>query len=61
MEHKVAYVPGAAFFADPTRGHNAMRLNFSTRQPPQIEEGICRLGTLLKEATHTRRGNAAVG
>jgi 2-aminoadipate transaminase len=49
-EHKVAYVPGSAFFPDPSRGCNTMRLNFSNAQPAQIEEGIRRLGNLLSEA-----------
>ncbi len=45
---KVAYVPGFAFYADPKRGRNTMRLNFSNAQPEQIEEGIRRLGNMLK-------------
>jgi 2-aminoadipate transaminase len=48
VKFKVAYVPGFAFFTDPTRGRNTMRLNFSNAQPAQIEEGIRRLGNLLK-------------
>jgi 2-aminoadipate transaminase len=50
VEYKVAYVPGSAFFADPSHGRNTMRLNFSNAQPAQIEEGIRRLGNLLQEA-----------
>lgn len=46
---KVAYVPGFAFYPDAGRGRNTMRLNFSNAQPEQIEEGIRRLGGLLKE------------
>ncbi len=61
VEHKVAYVPGTAFFADPTRGHNTMRLNFSNAQPQQIEEGIRRLGTMLKEAIARRLALLATG
>jgi 2-aminoadipate transaminase len=61
VEHKVAYVPGTAFFADPTRGHNTMRLNFSNAQPQQIEEGICRLGRMLKEAIAKRLALPATG
>jgi 2-aminoadipate transaminase len=45
---KVAYVPGFAFYAEAARGRNTMRLNFSNAQPAQIEEGIRRLGELLK-------------
>ncbi len=46
---KVAFVPGFAFYPDASRGRNTMRLNFSNAQPEQIEEGIRRLGRLLKE------------
>jgi 2-aminoadipate transaminase len=53
-EFKVAYVPGSAFFADPGRGRNTMRLNFSNAQPAQIEEGIRRLGNLLNEVIAER-------
>ena len=49
VERRVAFVPGFAFYADPGRGHNTMRLNFSNAQPAQIEEGIRRLGDLLKQ------------
>ena len=51
---KVAYVPGFAFYTVAGHGQNTMRLNFSNAQPEQIEEGIKRLGSLLK-ATITRR------
>ena len=45
---KVAYVPGFAFYPDPSHGRHTMRLNFSNAKPEQIEEGIRRLGNLLK-------------
>ncbi len=54
VAHKVAYVPGFAFYPDPHRGRNTMRLNFSCEQPEQIEEGIRRLGNLLKEVLAER-------
>jgi 2-aminoadipate transaminase len=44
---RVAFVPGAPFFAAEPR-HNFMRLNFSNSSPDAIEEGIRRLGKLLK-------------
>jgi DNA-binding transcriptional MocR family regulator len=47
-EH-VAFVPGAAFFADGT-GRNTFRLNFSNATPPKIDEGIRRLGAVLQRA-----------
>ncbi len=46
--HKVAFVPGNAFHPDGS-GTNTMRLNFSNAKPDMIEEGIRRLGLLLKE------------
>jgi DNA-binding transcriptional MocR family regulator len=49
IKFRVAYVPGFAFYTEPGRGRNTMRLNFSNAQPAQIEEGIRRLGDLLKQ------------
>ena len=49
VERRVAFVPGFAFYSDPSRGHNTMRLNFSNARPAEIEEGIRRLGDLLKK------------
>jgi 2-aminoadipate transaminase len=46
--HRVAFVPGGAFHPDGT-GRNTMRLNFSYAGPELIEEGIRRLGLVLKE------------
>jgi 2-aminoadipate transaminase len=53
---KVAYVPGFAFYPDPAHGRNTMRLNFSNAEPVQMEEGMRRLGNLLKTkvAEHDR-------
>lgn len=55
---KVAYVPGFAFYPDATHGRNTMRLNFSNAQPAQIEEGIRRLGNLLKQKIAERAARA---
>jgi 2-aminoadipate transaminase len=45
----VAYVPGAAFFAD--KGHaNTLRLSFVTVSPEQIHQGVAALGRVLQEA-----------
>ena len=47
----VAYVPGSAFAVDGGRaGASAMRLNFSHPTVAQIEEGIARLGRVVREA-----------
>jgi len=44
---RVAFVPGAPFFAGAPR-RNFMRLNFSNSRPEAIREGVRRLGNLLK-------------
>lgn len=49
IRERVAYVPGGPFFADDPRP-NFMRLNFSNCSPEVIEEGIRRLGDILKSA-----------
>lgn len=46
---KVAFVPGRAFFADGSGG-NTIRLSFSRTDEAVIEEGIARLGRLLKSS-----------
>ena len=47
---KVAFVPGGAFFADGS-GANSLRLSFSLTPEPVIDDGIARLGRLLREAS----------
>ncbi len=48
-EYKVGFVPGAPFFADSTKGHNTMRLNFSSTTPDIIEKGMESIGKVLSE------------
>jgi len=48
-KHKVVFVPGKTFFAA-DGGENTIRLNFSNSNPTQMEEGIRKLGTILKRA-----------
>ncbi|MEO8155679.1 MAG: PLP-dependent aminotransferase family protein, partial [Rhizobacter sp.] len=50
VAHGMAYVPGAAFYADHPRA-NTLRLSFVTVSPAQIERGIQLLAQTLKEAT----------
>ncbi len=58
IEARVAFVPGAPFFAsDPRR--NFMRLNFSNSRPEAIEEGVRRLGSLLKRPAAPRPSRLA--
>ena len=55
---RVAFVPGAPFFAASPR-RNFMRLNFSNSRPEAIEEGVRRLGNLLKSPATSRPGRLA--
>lgn len=50
VEKKVAFVPGMAFYPGEETGFNTMRLNFSNASPDQIQEGIRRLGLVIREA-----------
>ncbi|WP_244636083.1 PLP-dependent aminotransferase family protein [Chthonobacter albigriseus] len=51
-EERVAFVPGKAFFATESKA-NTIRLNFSAPTEAMIEEGISRLGRLVKnELSH---------
>jgi 2-aminoadipate transaminase len=49
VEHRVAYVPGTAFYPDGS-GRNRLRLAFSYPPEDRIEEGVRRLGRLLAGA-----------
>ncbi|MGE8942180.1 PLP-dependent aminotransferase family protein [Leptospira interrogans] len=46
-KERVAFVPGGAFFADGS-GANTLRLSFSLADEAKIEEGIMRLGRLIR-------------
>jgi len=48
IEKNVAYVPGAPFFAD-GKGQNTMRLSFCYPSEEDIEEGIKRIGNVIKK------------
>ncbi|MCU0494060.1 MAG: PLP-dependent aminotransferase family protein [Chloroflexaceae bacterium] len=48
LERQVAFVPGESFFPN-GGGHNTMRLNFSHAAPAQIQEGIARLASAIRE------------
>ena len=49
VERGVAFVPGAAFFADAPR-HNTLRLSFVSVAPDQIERGVRLLAQALQQA-----------
>lgn len=48
IEENVAYVPGGPFFAD-GKGQNTMRLSFCFPNVEDIDEGIKRLGKIIKK------------
>ncbi|MEM0130805.1 MAG: PLP-dependent aminotransferase family protein [Saccharolobus sp.] len=48
LQKGVAYVPGASFYADYS-GRNTMRINFSYPKKEELEEGIRRLGSVIRE------------
>ena len=48
VEHGVAFVPGAAFYADAPRA-NTLRLSFVTVPPETIERGVALLAKAMKE------------
>ncbi len=54
VERKVAFVPGEPFYPN-GGGENAMRLNFSYSSPDLINEGIGRLGSVLREYMGTSK------
>ena len=49
VERNVAFVPGAAFYADNPQ-HNTLRLSFVTASVEQINIGVAALAVVLKEA-----------
>jgi 2-aminoadipate transaminase len=48
LRENVAFVPGEGAFDD-GRGHNSMRLNFSSSTEDQIREGVRRIGKIIAE------------
>jgi len=48
IAEKVVFVPGKSFFTV-DEGHRNMRLNYSNSSEEMIEEGIKRLGTIIKK------------
>jgi 2-aminoadipate transaminase len=53
---EVAFMPGSIFgFAGARCSRNGMRLNFTNCQPEQIEEGVARLGRVLRSSLRRPR------
>jgi 2-aminoadipate transaminase len=50
VEAGVAYVAGAPFYAGAGKGRHELRLAYSRATPAEIDEGVSRLGALLKAA-----------
>jgi len=48
-ERKVAFIPGVPFYYDET-GKNTMRLNFSNASFEMLDEGLSRLGAVIRDA-----------
>jgi len=48
VENNVAFVPGQEFFPDRS-GKNTLRMNFSSPSPENIEEGVRRMGEVLRK------------
>jgi DNA-binding transcriptional MocR family regulator len=55
LEGGVAYVPGTAFYPDKRAGRRSMRLNFSYPSVSDIEEGIRRLGAVVRTESDLAR------
>ncbi|MEP7336397.1 MAG: PLP-dependent aminotransferase family protein [Acidobacteriota bacterium] len=49
-EAQVGFIPGQAFSVNGERGSHSLRLNFSNQPAARIEEGIARLGRLIKKS-----------
>ncbi len=48
VERGAAFVPGKYFFTNPDRGHQTMRLNFTTATPDQLSEAIGTIGSVIE-------------
>ncbi len=50
IAQRVAYVPGAAFYASGRALRNTLRLSFATASPEQLEQAAARLGAVFGQA-----------
>ncbi|HVE98051.1 MAG TPA: PLP-dependent aminotransferase family protein [Mycobacteriales bacterium] len=53
IAHRVAYVPGSAFYADGS-GRSALRLSYCYPEPERIREGVRRLAAVIEEEMDLR-------
>ncbi|MFW6075538.1 MAG: PLP-dependent aminotransferase family protein [Chloroflexota bacterium] len=49
QQEKVDYIPGPSFYSDGS-GRNALRLSFSALSKDQIDQGIARLASVIRES-----------
>ena len=54
IAENVAFVPGGPFFANEAE-HNTLRLSFVTVPPAKIDEGVAKLGALIRARLFERR------
>ena len=55
LARKVAYVPGAAFYAAGTAPRNTLRLSYATATPEQIDTAIAQLGAVFSNLPSGQR------
>lgn len=55
LQAGVEFTPGSWFFPNPVEGERYLRLNFATQPPDRIEEGIRRLGEVMRRAQPAQR------
>ena len=60
INHRVAYVPGAAFYADGS-GRSMLRLSYCYPEPERIREGVRRLSGVIAEELDLRQTFASAG
>jgi DNA-binding transcriptional MocR family regulator len=47
LEQGVAFMPGEAFFPDPAKGRQYLRLNYSRATPEEMERGLAKLAACI--------------
>ncbi len=55
VKKKVAFVPGTFFFTEKNEGKETMRLNYTMSSVDEIDEGVKRLGDVLKMCGEGRK------
>ena len=55
VDRKVAFVPGAPFFADGSRGKSTLRMNFTVADPETIDRSVAVIADVLREMLAKRR------